>query len=105
MAVSSVVQPFLTDLYQLSMAYAYWKNHKHNDIATFDLFFRSNPFGGEFTLFAGLDECLKFVRDYKIHQTDIEYLKDNLPEYVEQEFFDYLSTLVMDDIEIYAVPE
>jgi len=39
---SSVVQPLLTDLYQISMAYAYWKGNKHQDMATFDLYFRKN---------------------------------------------------------------
>ena len=62
-------------------------------------------FGGEYTLFAGLEECLKFVRDYNFHPTDIEYLRASLPTYIESEFFDYLSTLNMNDIKIYAVPE
>jgi hypothetical protein len=39
---SSVVQPLLTDFYQISMAYAYWKSNKHREMATFDLFFRKN---------------------------------------------------------------
>jgi nicotinate phosphoribosyltransferase len=39
---SSAVQPLLTDLYQISMAYAYWKSNKHQEIAAFDLFFRKN---------------------------------------------------------------
>jgi len=39
---SNVVQPLLTDLYQISMAYAYWKSNKHREIATFDLYFRKN---------------------------------------------------------------
>ena len=39
---SSVVQPLLTDLYQISMAYAYWKSNKHHEMATFDLYFRKN---------------------------------------------------------------
>ncbi|CAF1629294.1 unnamed protein product [Adineta ricciae] len=102
---SSVVQPLLTDLYQISMAYAYWKSNKHQEMATFDLYFRKNPFGGEYTLFAGLEECLKFIRDYKFHPTDIEYLRASLPAYLEAEFFDYLSKLNMNDIKVYAVPE
>ena len=39
---SSVVQPLLTDLYQISMAYAYWKSEKYQEVATFDLYFRKN---------------------------------------------------------------
>jgi nicotinate phosphoribosyltransferase len=62
-------------------------------------------FGGEFTLFAGLEECLKFVHDYEFHATDIEYLRSTFPEYIEEEFYHYLLTLRMNDIKIYAVPE
>lgn len=62
-------------------------------------------FGGEYTIFAGLEECLKFVRDYKFHPTDVEYLRSVLPTYTEPEYFDYLLTLDMNDVKIYAVSE
>lgn len=39
---SSVIQAMLTDLYQISMAYAYWKSKKHEEFAVFDLYFRRN---------------------------------------------------------------
>lgn len=66
--LNNAVQPLLTDLYQISMAYAYWKSQRH-DTAVFDLFFRKNPFNGEFTIFAGLEECLKFLRDFKFTES------------------------------------
>ncbi|CAF1594305.1 unnamed protein product, partial [Adineta steineri] len=70
-----------------------------------DLYFRKNPFGGEFTLFAGLEECLKFINNYKFQSSDIDYLRTTLPNYIEKEFYDYLSALNMNDIKIYALPE
>ena len=59
----------LLDLYQITMAYAYWKSNKRNDRAVFDLYFRRNPFKGEFTLFAGLDECVKFIKNFHYTQS------------------------------------
>lgn len=52
-------------MYQITMAYAYWKSDKRNEEAVFDLFFRKNPFGGEFTVFAGLDEVIKFLESFR----------------------------------------
>ena len=46
------------------MAYAYWKSGKMNSVATFDLYFRKSPFCGEFTIFAGLEECMKFIENF-----------------------------------------
>ena len=57
---SNFVGPLLTDLYQISMAYSYFINNKHNQYAVFDLFFRTAPFKGEFAIFAGLEECVRF---------------------------------------------
>ncbi|CAF0783987.1 unnamed protein product [Brachionus calyciflorus] len=102
--LNNAVQPLLTDLYQLSMAYAYWKNQK-NDIAVFDLFFRRNPFQGEYTIFAGLDDCIKYIQDFKFTHSDIEYLKSTMPSYVEEEFFTYLENMNLKELKIYAHKE
>ncbi|XP_052868367.1 nicotinate phosphoribosyltransferase isoform X2 [Anopheles cruzii] len=102
---NSVVQPLLTDLYQITMAYAYWKSGKTDDHAVFDLFFRTNPFQGEFTIFAGLEECLKFLDGFHYSETDIEYLKHALPQGIEEEFFEYLSQLTAKDVTLFAIEE
>ena len=61
---NNLVTPLLTDLYQITMAYAYWKTNQHHKSAHFELFFRKNPFGGSYTIFAGLDEVLKFLSNF-----------------------------------------
>ncbi|ERL93855.1 nicotinate phosphoribosyltransferase [Dendroctonus ponderosae] len=105
MGQNGIVQPLLTDLYQITMAYAYWKADKHDARSVFDLFFRKNPFNGEFTIFAGLEECLKFVENFKYSESDIEYIKQILPSHVEDEFYQYLRCLTAKDIQLYAVKE
>lgn len=64
-SVRERVPPLLTDLYQFTMAYAYWRTGRHQEPAVFELFFRDNPFGGGFSLFAGLHDCLLFLRTFR----------------------------------------
>ena len=77
-ANNSVVQPLLTDLYQITMAYAYWRNGKVKDRAVSDLFFRRNPFAGEFTVFAGLEACLEYVKNFSITESGTEAVVMNV---------------------------
>ncbi|XP_048517750.1 nicotinate phosphoribosyltransferase isoform X2 [Dendroctonus ponderosae] len=87
------------------MAYAYWKSGKTKDLAVFDLFFRKNPFQGEFTIFAGLEECLKFLGKFRYSESDIEYLRTTLPSSTEDAFFDFLGTLTAADVKLFALAE
>lgn len=70
------VGPMLTDLYEITMAYGYWKKGKDKDKAVFDMFFRKNPFGGEFTIFAGLEEFVRSLNAFAFTDADIAYLRD-----------------------------
>ncbi|CAN8284026.1 unnamed protein product [Cochlearia groenlandica] len=99
-----MVTPLLNDLYQFTMAYAYWKANKHNDRSVFDLYFRKNPFGGEYTVFAGLDECIKFLANFKLSDEEIDFVRHCLPG-SEEAFCDYLRGLDCSDVEVYAIPE
>lgn len=87
----------LTDFYQLTMAYAYWKSGKGEQEAVFNLFFRKNPFEGGFTLAAGLDYVVDFCKNFKFEAEDLSYLremkqKDGSPVF-ESGFLDYLKGL------------
>nr|NP_001027705.1 nicotinate phosphoribosyltransferase-like protein [Ciona intestinalis]AAP69613.1 nicotinate phosphoribosyltransferase-like protein [Ciona intestinalis] len=86
------------------MAYAYWKSGKMEDKAVFDLFFRKNPFKGEFAIFAGLSECLKFLSNFRFSDSDINYLKQILP-HVDPQFWEYLSGLDASQVTMSAIPE
>nr|CAB3497545.1 unnamed protein product [Digitaria exilis] len=99
-----MVTPLLTDLYQFTMAYAYWKAGKHLDRAVFDLYFRKNPFGGEFTIFGGLEECIRFIANFKITEEEIKFLRSVMPT-CEDGFFEYLSSIDCSDVEVYAIHE
>ncbi|KQK12258.1 nicotinate phosphoribosyltransferase 2 [Brachypodium distachyon] len=99
-----MVTPLLTDLYQFTMAYAYWKAGKHLDRAVFDLYFRKNPFAGEFTIFGGLEECIRFIANFKLKEEEINFLRATLPA-CEDGFFEYLSSIDCSDVEVYAIPE
>ncbi|XP_020216219.1 nicotinate phosphoribosyltransferase 2 [Cajanus cajan] len=100
-----MVTPLLTDLYQFTMAYAYWKAGKHQERAVFDLYFRKNPFGGEYTVFAGLEECVRFVANYKLSNQEVDFIKKNLSVSCEDAFLDYLRGIDCSDVEVYAIPE
>ena len=71
------------------MAYAYWKAGRVNDVAVFDLFFRKNPFNGEFTIFAGLSECLKFLENF--HYSDSGKKIVQIKRMARLNFFIYVS--------------
>lgn len=104
---NNLVTPMLTDLYQITMAYAYWKTNQHRRHAHFELFFRKNPFGGSFTLFAGLDEVLKFLSNFRFSTEDLEYLR-NTPQlsHCEAEFFDeYLANLDCSEVIVHSMKE
>jgi len=102
--INSLVTPMLTDMYQVSMAYSYFKMNRHECLAVFDVFFRKNPFKGEYTVFAGLEEVLALVHNYRFSEEDLEYLKSILPN-ADEAFFDYLRNLTTSGIKIYALKE
>jgi nicotinate phosphoribosyltransferase len=64
----------LTDLYQLTMACAYWRSGTHQKEAVFNLFFREHPFGGGFTVACGLHGVIELLRDFRFTRSDLDFL-------------------------------
>lgn len=59
------MNPLLTDMYQIKMSYACWKAKRHEEIATFEMFFRKCPFKGKYAIFCGNEDVIKFLDSYK----------------------------------------
>lgn len=77
-----------TDFYSLTMAHGYWKK-KINRRAVFEMFFRRQPFGSGFAIFAGLEDLLDRIAAFRYSPDDIAYLQGlNM---FDGDFLDYLS--------------
>jgi nicotinate phosphoribosyltransferase len=76
-----------TDFYSLTMAQGYWKKGMTGR-AIFEMFFRRQPFGGGFSIFAGLEPLLEKLRVFSFSTEDVDYLRSL--SMFEEEFLDYL---------------
>lgn len=78
----------MTDLYQLTMLAGYLEHDMHEKPASFDLFFRNNPFQGSYAVFAGLEPALRYLEQLRFTTDDLAYLKSlNI---FQPHFFDFL---------------
>lgn len=98
----------LTDFYQMSMSYGYWKAGLDKKEAVFHLFFRKLPFNGGFTIASGLEAVIDYLENFCFDPSDLDYLatlkdKEGNP-FFSSEFFDYLGKLKF-TCDIDAVPE
>lgn len=92
----------LTDLYELTMMQGYFKNKTANETVIFDLFYRSNPCGNGYSIMAGLEQAIKYIKELHFTRNDIEYLRSlNM---FDESFLDYLGDFKFTG-DIYAIPE
>lgn len=92
----------ITDLYQLTMANALFKKGMHERKVVFDRFYRKNPFDGGYTVVAGIQHLVDFVKNFRYDAEDIEYLRSLGIFYPE--FLDYLKDFRFHG-DIYAMSE
>ncbi|MEE9285612.1 MAG: nicotinate phosphoribosyltransferase [Dehalococcoidia bacterium] len=62
-----------TDLYELTMAQAFWQSGMTAP-ATFSLYLRSYPENRAYFVFAGLHDCLDYLEELRFSQQDLDYL-------------------------------
>ncbi len=92
----------LTDLYELTMMQGYYRNKTANETVVFDLFYRSNPCGNGYSIMAGLEQAIKYIKELHFTRNDIEYLRSlNM---FDESFLDYLGDFKFTG-DIYAIPE
>ncbi|MEG0918849.1 MAG: nicotinate phosphoribosyltransferase [Anaerovoracaceae bacterium] len=78
----------LTDFYEITMANGYYDAGMSDDIAYFDMFFRTIPDGGSFAIMAGLEQLIDYLKNLKFEESDIEYLRSK--NAFDEKFLDYL---------------
>ena len=98
----------LTDLYQLTMGYGYWKTGLYRQRAVFHLFFRQAPFGGHYAIAAGLELAIDFLQRLRFSPEDVQYLgqltgNDGQPLF-DEGFLNYLQRMVF-SCQLDAIPE
>lgn len=67
--------PLLTDLYELTMLAGYLNEGIAESPATFDLFFRTNPFEGGYAIFAGLEPAMDYLENLSFQPEELDYLR------------------------------
>ena len=92
----------LTDLYEITMMQAYFKNNNKNKMAIFDVFYRKNPMDGGYAISAGLEQVIEYINNLHFTEDDINYLASL--KIFEDDFLDYLKNFKFTG-DIYAIPE
>ena len=92
----------MIDFYEFTMAQTYFDKGEKDRIVYFDVFFRKNPFNGGYTIMGGLDNIIDYIKNFKITEEDIDFLRrtGNFSE----EFLTYLKDLKFNG-DLFAVPD
>src|SRR5699024_10386574 len=91
----------LTDLYELTMMQGYYVKGQ-NEKVIFDVFFRANPCNNGYSIMAGLEQAIEYVKNLNFSYEDVDYLR-GLGIFSE-DFLHYLSGFHFSG-DIYAIPE
>ena len=94
-----------TDLYELTMAAAYFKSRQMDRIGVFEAFVRKLPKNRSYMVAAGLEQVLHYLLSIRFTEKQIKYLKSNeVFRNVDEDFFEYLRNFKFTG-DVWAVPE
>lgn len=92
----------VTDFYQLTMAQGLWRIGAHTTRCVFDRTYRDNPFGGGYTVVAGLEHLVDFIEHFTYGPEELEFLRAQ--GIFDEEFLAWLADFRFSG-DIYAMPE
>ncbi len=92
----------LADFYEFTMANGYMENDMENDIAYFDMFFRTIPDDGGFAIMAGVEQLIEYLNSLNFCQEDIDYFRSR--GIFSERFLNYLKNFKF-ECDVWAIPE
>lgn len=92
----------LCDFYELTMGNGYFSKGMKDKIVYFDVFYRDNPDNGGFSIVAGLEQVVEYIKDLHFSEEDIAFLRSK--KCFSEAFLSYLSEFRFTG-DIWAIPE
>lgn len=80
----------MIDLYELTMAQAYFDNDGLQHIAYFDAFFRKMPFDSGYAIMGGIDNIIDYIENIHFDDEALAYLRST--QKFSEQFLEYLKT-------------
>ena len=96
------MEKMVTDYYEFTMGQTYFDKKEQNKKVYFDIFFRKNPFNGGYAIMGGLDNIVEFIKNFKISEKKIEFLRKR--GHFSEEYLEYLKNLRFTG-DIYAIED
>lgn len=90
------------DFYEMTMSNGYFVEQGQNVRVAFDVFYRRNPDAAGFSIFAGLEQIIEYVRNLHFDEEDLAYLHEQ--KLFSEDFLNYLKDFRFKG-DIYAFPE
>lgn len=95
-------EALLVDFYELTMAHGYFTAGRKDEIAYFDLFFRSVPDQGGYVIAAGLEQAIDYLKRLSFGEAELDYLRRR--KIFSEAFLDHLRDFRFRG-SVWAVPE